>query len=46
MQKTDERTQETGTLLQDILKTAADEEGHWDLPLEPHLRQRLFQVLF
>ena len=44
VQKTDERTQETGTLLQEILANAADDEGHWDLPLEPALRQRMFQV--
>ena len=35
VQKTDERSTETSGVLQDILRAAADEGGHWDLPLEP-----------
>ena len=44
VQQTDERSSETSTVLQDILKTAADEQGHWDLPLTAAQWQAMQQV--
>ena len=41
VQKTDERGAETSTLLQDILASAADESGHWDLPLVQQQREAM-----
>ena len=44
VQKTDQRSSETGTVLQQILAAGADEEGHWDLPLVPERRASMQQV--
>ena len=44
VQRTDERSSETSTVLQDILKAAADDAGHWDLPLVPAQREAMQQV--
>ena len=44
VQKTDQRSSETGSVLQQILAAGADEEGHWDLPLAPERRESMQQV--